>query len=87
MERQTFDTDNAYWTDCDVSYNRFNLLWVSMAPFHVPGTRALIASGLQMRQGLFRAKELLCSLRYCEYIPLRNYGHECVLHGTTVLLL
>ena len=40
MERQTFDTDNAYWTDCDVSYNRFNLLWVSMAPFHVPGTRA-----------------------------------------------
>ena len=49
--------------------------------------RALTASGLQMRQGLFRAKELLCSLRYCEYIPLRNYGHECVLHGTTVLLL
>lgn len=49
--------------------------------------RALIALGLQMRQGLFRAKELLCSLRYCEYIPLRNYGHECLLHDTANLLL
>ena len=86
MERQTFDADSAYRTDCDVSYNRFYLLWVNMAPSHVQG-HVLTFLGPQMRRRLFRAKELLCSLRYCEYIPPRNYGHECVLHGTTVLLL
>ena len=66
MELQTFDADSAYRTDCDVSYNRFYLLWVNMAPSHVQG-HVLTFLGPQMRRRLFRAKELLCSLRYCEY--------------------